>query len=43
MLNNIWKASPYLTGTVIAVILTMYPEAKPIACGGGFVLPFLGR
>lgn len=32
--------SPYMIGTVIAVIIAIYPDARPIACGLGFALPF---
>lgn len=31
---------PYGFGAVIALILYIFPEAKPIACGIGAVLPF---
>lgn len=34
------KHMPYLLGAAIAAILYIVPEAKPIACGLGFALPF---
>lgn len=32
---------PYILGVVITIALFIVPEAKPIACGLGFVLPFV--
>ena len=31
---------PYLFGSAIAVVLFFFPEARPIACGAGAILPF---
>ncbi|WP_269814404.1 hypothetical protein [Pseudogemmobacter bohemicus] len=31
---------PYALGIFIAAVLYIFPEAKPIACGAGAVLPF---
>lgn len=34
------KAGATLVGLAIAVVLFFVPEAKPVACGAGFSLPF---
>lgn len=34
------KAAPYVIGGIIAAVLYVFPDAKPIACGLGFALPF---
>lgn len=33
------KAAPMIIGSGIAVVLYLFPEAKPVACGAGFALP----
>lgn len=35
------KAGATLAGLAIAAVLFFVPEAKPIACGAGFTIPFL--
>lgn len=42
MLNNFLrtKAGTTAIGLAIAAVVYFVPEAKPIACGAGFALPF---
>ena len=35
------KAGATLLGAILAGVIYFVPEAKPIACGAGFVLPHL--
>lgn len=35
------KAGAALAGVGVAAFLFFVPEAKPIACGAGFTLPFM--
>lgn len=43
MLKNFFatKAGATLLGAILAGIVYFVPDAKPIACGAGFVLPHL--
>lgn len=36
MLKRMQTAMPYILGSIIAVILMVVPEAKPLACGLSF-------
>lgn len=36
MTNQLKPLVPYMMGAVVAGILFVFPEAKPIACGLGF-------
>lgn len=38
MLNKVKKGMPYILGSLIAIILYIVPEAKPLACGLSFPL-----
>lgn len=40
-MNSLKGLAPYVAGAIIAAVLYVYPEAKPIACGAGFALPFM--
>lgn len=44
MLDNpqVKKLVPVLVGAVLAFVVYLVPEAKPIACGMAFGLPLLG-
>lgn len=39
-MQKLHSAMPYAVGVVIAVLVYFFPEAKPVACGVGAVLPF---
>lgn len=39
-MQNLKPLVPYVLGGIIAAILYIFPEAKPVACGLGAVLPF---
>lgn len=40
-MQKLQPLGPYLIGAVLAVLVYYFPDARPIACGGAAVAPFV--